>query len=196
MIGQVKYCYFTKLSCKIYYKLDLLASSFFTSQLQFAFVFLSISFLFLYVFFVSLFTIQMARKFDFVCDISPSKENWNIRVRIIRLWFVRDVNKDKLSHSLEIIIIDNKVVWHHFYYLFISIFILDNLFFFVHPFVSFHNFFAQSNMIPLNLFLMSPIHINKLWVSMVESSISIYYTFEGFPQTIYNGGCFTYLAPH
>ena len=110
MIGQIKCCYFTKLSCKIYHKLDLLASSFFTSQLQFTFVFLSISFLFLYVFFVSLFTIQMARKIDFICDISPSKENWNIRFWGIRLWLVRDMNKNKLSHSLEIVIIDNKVV--------------------------------------------------------------------------------------
>ncbi|RHN74404.1 hypothetical protein MtrunA17_Chr2g0309931 [Medicago truncatula] len=52
----------------------------------------------------------MSRKIDFVGDISPSKENWNIRVRNIRFWFVRDMNKDKLSHSLEIVIIDNKVV--------------------------------------------------------------------------------------
>jgi len=34
MIGQVKYCYFMKLLCKIYYKLYLMASNFFTSQLQ------------------------------------------------------------------------------------------------------------------------------------------------------------------
>lgn len=81
--------YFTKLSYKIYYKLDMLANTFFTSEFQFS-IFLSFDF-------VSLFTLQMAQKINYVYDISPSKENWNIMVRVIQLWFVRDMNKDKLS---------------------------------------------------------------------------------------------------
>ncbi|AES65761.1 replication protein A 70 kDa DNA-binding subunit B [Medicago truncatula] len=50
----------------------------------------------------------MAPKIDLISDISPSKENWNIRVRVVRLWFVRDMKKDQLPYSLEMVLMDNK----------------------------------------------------------------------------------------
>ena len=62
MIGRVECGYFTKLSCKIYYKLDILTNTFFTSELQFC--------IFLSFYFVSFFTFQMALKIDF--NVSPS----------------------------------------------------------------------------------------------------------------------------
>jgi len=51
----------------------------------------------------------MAPKIDLISDISPFKENWNIRVRVVRLWFVRDMKKDQLPFSLEMVLMDNMI---------------------------------------------------------------------------------------
>jgi hypothetical protein len=41
----------------------------------------------------------MAPRSDNISEISPVKESWSIVVRIVRAWFVRDVNRD--AHSCE-----------------------------------------------------------------------------------------------
>ncbi|AES74807.1 hypothetical protein MTR_6g013350 [Medicago truncatula] len=47
----------------------------------------------------------MTPKIDLISDISPSKENWNSRIRVVRLWFVRDMKKDQLPYSLKMVLI-------------------------------------------------------------------------------------------
>ncbi|AES96072.1 PIF1 DNA helicase/replication A1-like protein, putative [Medicago truncatula] len=50
----------------------------------------------------------MTSKIDLISDISPSKENRTIIVRVVRLWFVRDIKKDQFPFSLEMVLMDNK----------------------------------------------------------------------------------------
>jgi hypothetical protein len=116
-----------------------LANTFFTPQLLLCSC-LSYSFLFHYVIFVSLCSVEMAPKIDLISDISPSKENWNIRVRVVSLWFVRDMKKDQLPYSLEMVLMDNKVVWFHLFLVFIFLFFINNFLFF---FCQNNNFFVK-----------------------------------------------------
>ncbi|CAJ2673547.1 unnamed protein product [Trifolium pratense] len=50
----------------------------------------------------------MAPKHDAISEITPAKENWNIIVRVVRLWYVKDMAKDKLPFSMEMVLMDAK----------------------------------------------------------------------------------------
>ncbi|CAJ2651720.1 unnamed protein product [Trifolium pratense] len=50
----------------------------------------------------------MAPKHDSISEITPAKENWNIIVRVVRLWYVKDMAKDKLPFSMEMVLMDAK----------------------------------------------------------------------------------------
>ncbi|KAK2396507.1 replication factor A protein [Trifolium repens] len=50
----------------------------------------------------------MAPKHDSISDISPAKENWNLIVRVVRLWYVKNTVKDKLPFSNEMVLMDSK----------------------------------------------------------------------------------------
>jgi len=67
----------------------------------------------------------MTLKIDLVSDISPSKESWNIKVRVVCLWFVRDMKKDQLPYSLEMVLMDNKVFFNP---VFMIVFIFSMIF--------------------------------------------------------------------
>jgi hypothetical protein len=51
----------------------------------------------------------MAPRHDAISEISPAKENWNLIVRVVRLWYVKDMAKDKLPFSMEMVLMDSKV---------------------------------------------------------------------------------------
>jgi len=60
----------------------------------------------------------MAPRSDNISEISPVKESWSIVVRIVRAWFVRDVNRDKYPFSLDMVLMDASVsILHCFFYL-------------------------------------------------------------------------------
>ncbi|ESW18140.1 hypothetical protein PHAVU_006G016100 [Phaseolus vulgaris] len=48
-----------------------------------------------------------------VIDVTSAKENWNIVVRVIRLWFVTDLAKSKIPFSIELILQDKEGVRIH-----------------------------------------------------------------------------------
>jgi hypothetical protein len=52
----------------------------------------------------------MAPKHDSISDISPAKENWNLIGRVVRLWYVKNTVKDKLPFSIEMVLMDSKVI--------------------------------------------------------------------------------------
>jgi len=43
-------------------------------------------------------------------EVSPQKENWNVFVRVVWLWFVADLTKHKSPFSMELVLEDKKVV--------------------------------------------------------------------------------------
>jgi hypothetical protein len=51
-----------------------------------------------------------ATRYDFVSEITPAKESWNVVVRVIRLWFVPDMNCKQKHYAMEMVLIDEKVV--------------------------------------------------------------------------------------
>ncbi|XP_045797898.1 replication protein A 70 kDa DNA-binding subunit E-like [Trifolium pratense] len=50
----------------------------------------------------------MPPKYNSISEISPSKETWNVLVRIVRMWFVKDMKRDALPYSLEMVLMDKK----------------------------------------------------------------------------------------
>ena len=56
--------------------------------------------------------LQVHNQIHFVINVTPAKENWNIVVRVIRLWFVTDLAKSKISFSMELILQDKEVIQH------------------------------------------------------------------------------------
>ena len=46
------------------------------------------------------------RSVDNISEISPVKESWTIVVRIVRVWLVRDVNRDTHPFSLDMVLMD------------------------------------------------------------------------------------------
>ncbi|GAU46403.1 hypothetical protein TSUD_28190 [Trifolium subterraneum] len=53
----------------------------------------------------------MAPKHDAISEISLAKENWNLIVRVVRLWYVKDMIRDKLPFSMEMMLMDSKSDW-------------------------------------------------------------------------------------
>jgi len=56
--------------------------------------------------------LQVHNHIHFVIDVTPAKENWNIVVRVMRLWFVTDLAKSKIPFSMELILRDKEVILH------------------------------------------------------------------------------------
>lgn len=48
--------------------------------------------------------------FSPISEITPSKESWSIMGKIVRLWVVTDFVKHKIPFSVEMVLIDDKVV--------------------------------------------------------------------------------------
>ncbi|KAL2941604.1 Beta-galactosidase 9 [Bienertia sinuspersici] len=43
-----------------------------------------------------------------ISDITPLKESWKIKVRIIRLWYQPDYNNPNITGSIEMVLVDEK----------------------------------------------------------------------------------------
>ena len=51
----------------------------------------------------------MARRYDFVGDVTPAKETWRIKARIIRLWKVPVYGSIDQTNTIEFVLQDEKV---------------------------------------------------------------------------------------
>ncbi|GKU93009.1 hypothetical protein SLEP1_g6650 [Rubroshorea leprosula] len=51
----------------------------------------------------------MANMFDFIKDLNPSKEQWRIKVRVIKLWKQKNFRQLKLSDNIEMLLLDEQV---------------------------------------------------------------------------------------
>lgn len=77
--------------------------------------YLIISSAFLFLFHILLLVITKVslamapRSVDNISEVSPVKESWTIVVRIVRAWFVRDVNRDAHPFSLDMVLMDASV---------------------------------------------------------------------------------------
>lgn len=49
----------------------------------------------------------MANNHNTIVEIDATRENWKICVRVVRLWLVPDFKNKKLSHSLEMVLVDS-----------------------------------------------------------------------------------------
>ena len=64
----------------------------------------------------------MAPRSHNISEISLVKESWSIVVRIVRAWFVRDVNRDKHPFSLDMVLMGASVsILHCFLFYFINV---------------------------------------------------------------------------
>ncbi|XP_058755319.1 uncharacterized protein LOC131628499 [Vicia villosa] len=52
-----------------------------------------------------------AGKYDYVNNITPGKESWGIVVRVVRLWFVPDMNSKQNLYAMEMVLMDEHVVF-------------------------------------------------------------------------------------
>lgn len=66
---------------------------------------------------------MMANRNDPISAISPAKELWSIIVRVVRLWFVSDFNKQNIPFSMEMVLMDDKVLLCYYCFLFLLFFI-------------------------------------------------------------------------
>jgi hypothetical protein len=53
----------------------------------------------------------MSRMFDMLGVIYPGREDWRIKVRVISLWTVKSVFRANQINSLEMVLIDEKVLF-------------------------------------------------------------------------------------
>ena len=60
----------------------------------------------------------MARKYDAISKLNASKNEWKIRVRVLRLWKVPQYQNKNQIKKIGMVFIDDKVI---FYYIFVSI---------------------------------------------------------------------------
>ena len=51
--------------------------------------------------------------FDKVAEINASKESWNIRVKLVMLWKPTYINNPNMVASLDMILIDQEVLFLH-----------------------------------------------------------------------------------
>jgi hypothetical protein len=51
----------------------------------------------------------LAKTFDKFSDINSSKSSWNIKGKVLRLWVVKDFNRNEIPFSVEMIIMDYEV---------------------------------------------------------------------------------------
>ncbi|GLU17647.1 hypothetical protein SLE2022_340060 [Rubroshorea leprosula] len=50
----------------------------------------------------------MANMLDFIKDLNPSKEQWRIKVRVIRLWKQKNFRQSKLGDNIEMLLLDEQ----------------------------------------------------------------------------------------
>jgi hypothetical protein len=53
----------------------------------------------------------MVTHFDMFCDVVPGRENWNFKVRVLRMWSIDSFMKPGEISSLEMVLIDEKVCY-------------------------------------------------------------------------------------
>jgi hypothetical protein len=58
----------------------------------------------------------MAPKYDSIASLNASKENWNVMVRVVRLWFVKDLATNKPPFSMEMVFMDKNVSFFLIYF--------------------------------------------------------------------------------
>ncbi|KAL2906383.1 Argininosuccinate synthase [Bienertia sinuspersici] len=48
--------------------------------------------------------------YSMLSDITPEKESWKMKVRIIQLWYQPAYNNPNVTESLELVLVDQKMV--------------------------------------------------------------------------------------
>jgi hypothetical protein len=48
----------------------------------------------------------LSKTFDKISEINSSKSSWNIKGKVIRLWVVKDFNRNDLPFSVEMVLMD------------------------------------------------------------------------------------------
>jgi hypothetical protein len=51
----------------------------------------------------------MNTAFDMIGSVSPGRESWRFKVRVLRLWSVSSFMKPNQANSIEMVLIDEKV---------------------------------------------------------------------------------------
>jgi hypothetical protein len=74
----------------------------------------------------------MSSSFDSVRDIKSEKENWRIKVRVVRIWNVPSFLNPEQPNSIEMVLVDDKVVLLcSLCFLFVSLFVINRVCFLV-----------------------------------------------------------------
>jgi len=73
----------------------------------------------------------MANAFDSLCDILPGKDAWRIKVRVARMWQVPSFLKPDQANTVEMVLIDEKVIYFFYMYNGILSYVQLNCFFFI-----------------------------------------------------------------
>jgi len=55
----------------------------------------------------------MSTKHDFISDVSPRKQSWTLVVRVVHAWLVQDYKNKKLPFSIELVLMDRKVLFSY-----------------------------------------------------------------------------------
>jgi hypothetical protein len=51
----------------------------------------------------------LAKTFDKFSDVNSTKSSWNVKGKVIRLWVVKDFNRNVIPFSVEMILMDSEV---------------------------------------------------------------------------------------
>jgi hypothetical protein len=51
----------------------------------------------------------LSKTFDKISEIYDSKSAWNVKAKVIRLWVVKDFNRNDLPFSVEMVLMDAEV---------------------------------------------------------------------------------------
>ena len=51
-----------------------------------------------------------AAKLNFVSEITPAKESWDVVTRVIQLWFVPDMNAKQKHYAMEMVLMDETFI--------------------------------------------------------------------------------------
>ncbi|WJX19750.1 hypothetical protein P8452_09393 [Trifolium repens] len=50
----------------------------------------------------------LAKTFDKFSDVNSTKSSWNVKGKVIRLWVVKDFNRNVIPFSVEMILMDSE----------------------------------------------------------------------------------------
>jgi hypothetical protein len=48
----------------------------------------------------------LSKTFDKISEINDSKSSWSVKAKVIRLWVVKDFNRNDLPFSVEMVLMD------------------------------------------------------------------------------------------